>query len=39
MSIDTELGQEKKIVVFANRDILAGEEITYGTFSSEAEPM
>lgn len=24
-------GPEKKIVVFANRDIMAGEEITYGT--------
>lgn len=31
MSADTDLGQERKIVVFANRDIAAGEEITYGT--------
>lgn len=30
MSVDTDLGQERKIVVFANRDIAAGEEITYG---------
>jgi len=29
VSVDTELGQDKKIVVFANRDISAGEEITY----------
>lgn len=29
ISVDTESGQEKKIVVFANRDIAAGEEITY----------
>lgn len=27
--VDSELGQEKKIVVFANRDISAGDEITY----------
>jgi hypothetical protein len=31
LSIDTDLGQERKIVVFANRDIASGEEITYGT--------
>lgn len=31
MSVDTDLGQERKIVVFANRDIATGEEITYGT--------
>jgi hypothetical protein len=30
MSIDTDFGQERKIVVVANRDIAAGEEITYG---------
>ena len=29
ISVDTETGQEKKIVVFASRDIAAGEEITY----------
>ena len=29
ISVDTEFGQEKKIVVFANRDISAGEEVTY----------
>ena len=29
ISVDTEFGQDKKIVVFANRDINAGEEITY----------
>ena len=29
ISVDTEVGQEKKIVVFASRDISAGEEITY----------
>ena len=29
ISVDTEYGQDKKIVVFANRDISAGEEITY----------
>lgn len=30
ISVDTDLGvQEKKICVFANRDIAAGEEITY----------
>ena len=34
LSIDTDLGQERKIVVFANRDIASGEEITYGTYSS-----
>jgi SET domain-containing protein len=39
MSIDTDLGQEKKIVVFANRDILAGEEITYGMFSRGTESL
>jgi hypothetical protein len=27
---DSEGGQEKKIVVFANRDIVCGEEVTYG---------
>lgn len=32
LSVDTELGQERKIVVFANRNIASGEEITYGTF-------
>ena len=31
ISVDAEQGQDKKIVVFANRDITAGEEITYGT--------
>jgi SET domain len=30
LSIDTDLGQERKIVVLANRDIAAGEEVTYG---------
>jgi hypothetical protein len=29
ISIETELGQEKKIMIFALRDIKAGEEITY----------
>jgi [histone H3]-lysine4 N-trimethyltransferase SETD1 len=29
LSIDTDLGQERKIVVFALRDIAAGEEVTY----------
>jgi len=29
ISVETEYGQDKKIVVFANRDITAGEEITY----------
>lgn len=29
INMDTELGPEKKIVVFANRDIAAGNEITY----------
>jgi histone-lysine N-methyltransferase SETD1 len=29
INVDTELGPEKKIVVFANREIAAGEEITY----------
>jgi SET domain-containing protein len=29
INVDTELGPEKKIVVFANRDIAAGNEITY----------
>ena len=29
ISVDTDAGQEKKIVVFANRDISASEEITY----------
>jgi histone-lysine N-methyltransferase SETD1 len=29
ISVDTELGPDKKIVVFSNRDIAAGEEITY----------
>lgn len=33
ISVDTEAGQEKKIVVFANRAIAAGEEITYGKLS------
>lgn len=28
--VDTDFGQDKKIVVFANREIAAGEEITYG---------
>jgi [histone H3]-lysine4 N-trimethyltransferase SETD1 len=32
MSVDADGGgQEKKIIVFANRDIATGEEITYGT--------
>ena len=31
VSVDTEQGQDQKIVVFANRDISTGEEITYGT--------
>jgi histone-lysine N-methyltransferase SETD1 len=29
VTVDTELGPDKKIVVFSNRDIAAGEEITY----------
>jgi hypothetical protein len=29
ITVDTDMGQEKKIVVFANRDISAGQEITY----------
>mmetsp|Transcript_4693 Transcript_4693/g.10574 ORF Transcript_4693/g.10574 Transcript_4693/m.10574 type:complete len:1816 (+) Transcript_4693:173-5620(+) len=29
ISVDTEYGQDKKIVVFANRSITAGEEVTY----------
>jgi histone-lysine N-methyltransferase SETD1 len=29
ISVDAELGQDRKIVVFANRDISTGEEITY----------
>ena len=29
ITVDTELGMDKKIAVFANRDISAGEEITY----------
>jgi len=29
ITVDTDLGVEKKIVVFANRKISAGEEITY----------
>ena len=33
VSVDTEQGQDRKIVVFANRDISAGEEITYGESS------
>lgn len=28
--VDTDFGPEKKIVVFANRDISSGEEVTYG---------
>lgn len=36
MSVDTELGQEKKIVVLANRDIAAGEEVTYGKLSRDS---
>lgn len=32
--VDTELGQDKKIVVFAIRDIASGEEITYGRLTS-----
>lgn len=32
IAVDTETGQERKIVVFANRDIAAGEEITYGKY-------
>lgn len=36
--VDTDAGQDKKIVVFANRDISSGEEITYGTWSVEAFP-
>jgi hypothetical protein len=31
IQVDTEQGLEKKIVVFANRPIHGGEEITYGT--------
>jgi histone-lysine N-methyltransferase SETD1 len=31
ITVDTELGQDRKIVLFANRDIASGEEITYGT--------
>ncbi|EEC44294.1 predicted protein [Phaeodactylum tricornutum CCAP 1055/1] len=37
ISVDAEisgLGQDRKIVVFANRDISAGEEITYGTIGN-----
>jgi len=34
ISVDTELGLEKKIVVFAIRDIAAGDEITYGKLVS-----
>ncbi|GKY95140.1 hypothetical protein MPSEU_000477800 [Mayamaea pseudoterrestris] len=30
--VDTETGQEKKILVFANKDISLGEEVTYGRF-------
>lgn len=30
--VDTEQGQDKKIVVFAKRSIVAGEEVTYGKF-------
>jgi len=29
VSVDTDQGQDRKIVVFANRDIATGEEITY----------
>lgn len=29
ITVETDLGQDKKIVVLANRDIAAGEEITY----------
>jgi histone-lysine N-methyltransferase SETD1 len=29
ITVDTDLGQDKKIVVFANRNIASGEEITY----------
>ena len=29
ISVDTEAGQDRKIVVFAKRNITAGEEITY----------
>ena len=34
ISVDTDAGQERKIVVFASRSISAGEEITYGTWCS-----
>lgn len=37
ISVDTEGGAERKIVVFANRLIASGEEITYGTFRSDVE--
>jgi SET domain len=30
ITVDTESGADRKIVVFANRDIASGEEITYG---------
>ena len=29
ISVDTDLGPERKIIVFALRDVAAGEEITY----------
>jgi histone-lysine N-methyltransferase SETD1 len=32
INVDTDQGMDQKIVVFASRDIAAGEEITYGTF-------
>jgi SET domain-containing protein len=32
INVDTDLGQDKKIVVFANRNIVSGDEITYGEF-------
>jgi SET domain len=35
INVDTEAGQDRKIVVFANRDIASGEEITYGMFDGD----
>jgi SET domain len=35
ITVDTELGPEKKIVVFAIRDVTAGEEITYGKLTEQ----
>ena len=35
ISVDTDQGQDRKIVVFASRNITAGEEITYGKHKQE----